>query len=72
MRRLTGFGHSDGKPKKKKSNVSSGGNTEDLTRKYFALLSKRDIQRLFERYRDDFEAFGYTHEEYLELGKEDV
>ena len=46
--------------KKKQSNVSSGGRTEDLAKKYFAMLDQMTIQKLYEFYKVDFEMFDYT------------
>ena len=33
---------------------------DELTAKYFSMLSQKDIDRLKQVYRKDFEMFGYT------------
>ncbi|XP_059477556.1 carbohydrate sulfotransferase 11-like isoform X2 [Neocloeon triangulifer] len=37
----------------------------ETAKRYFKQLSKWHVQRLFEKYRLDFELFGYDHEEYV-------
>lgn len=51
-------------------NPSSGGDTEDLARKYFAQMTKTDVKSLAERYKFDFDAFGYDFQEFVDLAKE--
>ena len=45
---------------------TSGGSTTNLTLKYFSKLSKYQILGLIERYRFDFQAFGYKYDCFLQ------
>lgn len=42
----------------------------DTARKYFKQLNKWQVQQLFEKYRLDFELFGYDHEEYINYAQD--
>lgn len=42
----------------------------DTARKYFKQLNKWQVQQLFEKYRLDFELFGYDHEEYISYAQD--
>ena len=46
--------------------TSSGSN--DRARKLFGTLRKSTIRQLYGKYRLDFEAFGYQHEDYVGYG----
>jgi hypothetical protein len=50
--------------------VSSGGHSEDLAKKYFAMVKQAKILQLYKMYKIDFEMFGYNPEPYLSLGYE--
>ena len=58
--------------KKVESNLSGGGSTSSLTRKYFAELDRDLVMRLYEFYQVDFEMFGYSPEEYLHWAKGNI
>ncbi len=49
--------------------ASSGGSTTQLARAYFSTLDRGQVEELYEYYKFDFEAFGYSHEEYLALAR---
>ena len=48
---------------------STGGSTEELARKYFSLMRKKDIEKLYKMYLIDFELFAYSPEPFIALGK---
>ena len=52
------------------SHPSSGGSTEDLARHYFSTLSKGEVERLYDYYKFDFDAFGYDHKEFLAIANQ--
>ena len=52
-----------------KLHSSSGGKTEDLAKKYFRQMSKKEIEKLYKMYKIDFEMFGYSPDNFLALGK---
>ena len=49
--------------------ASSGGSTEELARKYFSLMRKKDIENLYKMYLIDFELFAYSPDQFIALGK---
>lgn len=48
---------------------SSGSSSEDLAKKYFAMVNQTKILQLYDIYKLDFEMFGYDLEPYLSLGR---
>ena len=50
---------------KEHRNRNLGGNTYELAGKYFGLLDKKVVMKLFQLYRVDFEMFGYTVDTFL-------
>ena len=46
---------------------SSGGSTEDLAKEYYAKVPLISCQMIYQKYKLDFEAFGYDPHEYLKL-----
>jgi len=42
----------------------------DTARKYFSQLNKWQVRQLFEKFRLDFELFGYDYEEYLGFARD--
>lgn len=49
---------------------SSGGSTEDLALKYFSTVSRIKIQRLYDKYKHDFQMFDYSPQAFIDAGLE--
>ena len=47
---------------------SSGGNTDELAKKYFSMMRREDIEKLYNMYIIDFEMFDYSPDEFIKLG----
>ena len=41
--------------------------SKDILKKYFSLLEKQDVLKLYDLYKEDFLMFGYDINEYLNL-----
>jgi len=48
-----------------------GGSSSQVARSYFEKLSKVKVQRLFEKYRMDFQLFGYDADPYFDIARDD-
>jgi len=51
-------------------NHQGGMNTAQLTKKYFSQFDRSLVEELYKQYRIDFEMFGYSPQQYLDLAKE--
>ena len=51
--------------KKVRGNISGGGSTSQLTKKYFSELDKSLVNQLYSFYQVDFEMFGYKPDKFL-------
>ena len=51
------------------TNVSSGGRTKELARKYFSQLSLDKVKKLYDIYKVDFEMFGYSPQLYYDYAR---
>lgn len=49
-------------------NSGKGKNTQELLMKYYAQLTKYQINGLYEMFRYDFELFNYSPDEYVKVG----
>ena len=47
-------------------------NSAHKTDKYFSELSKNQVSKLYELYRFDFQLFGYDHQKYIDLAKDNT
>jgi len=47
----------------------TGESTEELARKFFSLMRKKDIENLYKMYLIDFELFAYSPDQFIALGK---
>ncbi|XP_021917869.1 carbohydrate sulfotransferase 11-like isoform X2 [Zootermopsis nevadensis] len=63
--------HKD-RPKMILNKARDGKNTNDLTRRYYGQLSKKQLKKLHYIYGLDFEMFGYNVTKYYEIVKEDT
>ena len=52
-----------------KLHVNAGGPSELLAEELFQTLDKTQVQKLYELYRMDFLAFGYSPEKFLDLAR---
>ncbi len=43
----------------------------ETKRKYFGQLSRREIRELYQHYKMDHDLFGYSPEEYIQMGRDD-
>ena len=43
---------------------------EDVLKHFWSQISKEDIRGIYQKYRVDFEIFGYSPDWYIQLGKE--
>ncbi|XP_043284254.1 carbohydrate sulfotransferase 11-like [Venturia canescens] len=53
-------------------NPTRGVQTKDVIKNYFAQLTKSQIADLYEMFRYDFVLFGYSPDDYLAIGSDDV
>ena len=44
---------------------------EEVLKHFYSQLTKEDIRGIYEKYRVDFELFGYTPDYFLQFGQED-
>ena len=44
---------------------------EEVIKHFYSQLTKGDIRGIYEKYRVDFELFGYTPDYFLQFGQED-
>ena len=44
---------------------------EEVLKHFYSQLTKEDIRGIYEKYRVDFELFGYTPDYFLRFGQED-
>ena len=44
---------------------------EEVLKHFYSQLTKEDIRGIYEKYRVDFELFGYTPDYFLQFGKDD-
>ena len=47
-------------------------NSAHKTDKYFSELSKNQVSKLYDLYRFDFQLFGYDHQKYIDLAKDNT
>ena len=47
-------------------------NSAHKTDKYFSELTKNQVSKLYELYRFDFQLFGYDHQKYIDLAKDNT
>ena len=52
--------------------ASGGGDTKELARRYFGLLSRRAGYLLYRLYQVDFQMFGYSPQLYLKYAKQNT
>ncbi|KAK7065346.1 hypothetical protein SK128_015664 [Halocaridina rubra] len=57
--------HLESKIKPSWKHLTNGIKTADTIKKYFATITKKDLMGLYEKYKLDFELFGYSIDEYL-------
>ena len=44
---------------------------EEVLKHFYSQLTKEDIRGIYEKYRVDFELFGYTPDYFLQFGQDD-
>lgn len=68
---LTLSRHKD-RPKMILNKARDGKNTNDLTKRYYSQLSEKQLRKLYNIYKLDFEMFGYNITKYYEIVKKDT
>ena len=51
------------------TNPSSGGSTSQLAKEYFSQVDRGDVIKLYQLYKIDFDMFGYSADDYINMAK---
>lgn len=64
--------HLEKKIKPSWKHLTKGKKTSDTVQKYFATITKTELMKLYDKYKLDFDLFGYSVDEYLDYVKQSV